>query len=272
MGTTQRLAPGVSNEPNWGDLSKSVTIIAKTVETEKSLGNNNIDPQEEKYQQIIRKRHKYLQSAVKQLIKTGGGEKKVTNGKSSSIGKAGIKSAQKIKNFFIGVGNVGLQQTLINIDANFGSLASKTLQEVVDFLLIFCSDSNEGMDETAANNASCEVMKDIAKAAGNSIDKFEQMIKECVGGKGLTDLLCKFWGLYIFEHLSQRFEEKVKQQKGVEIGKKTFEIIKDDILGQVKLLNNKESIAKINWKGSSGKKEIEKIFNSIIKIICNEND
>jgi hypothetical protein len=70
------------------------------------------------------------------------------------------------------------------------------------------------MDETAANNASCEIMKELAALAGNDLDKFELLVKEYVEGKGLADLLCKFWGLYIFDHLSQRFEEKIKQQKG----------------------------------------------------------
>lgn len=151
-------------------------------------------------------------------------------------------------------------------------MQGKTFQEVLDYLLIFCSDSNEGMDETAANNASCEIMKELAALAGNDLDKFEQLIQEYVEGNGMGDLLCKFWGLYIFEHLSQRFEEKVKQQKGVEIGKETFKIIKDDILGQVKVLNTQRPVAKTDWKGNAGKNEIEKIFDSVIKIICDEND
>jgi hypothetical protein len=78
--------------------------------------------------------------------------------------------------------------------------------------------------------------------------------------------------LYIFEHLSQRFEEKVKQQKGVEIGKETFKIIKEDILGQVEILNTQRPVVSIDWKGEEGIREQEKIFDSVIKIICDEND
>ena len=128
------------------------------------------------------------------------------------------------------------------------------------------------MDETAANNASCEIFKELAEIVGNDLNKFEQLIKEYVDGKGLSDILCKFWGLYIFEHLSQRFEEKIKQQKGVEISKETFKVIKEDILGQVKVLNTQRPVEKIDWKGNEGKREEEKIFDSVIKIICDEND
>lgn len=273
MGTTQRMTPGVSGEPNWGDLNKSITNISKTVEKEKELDNNEtITPQEEakQYKRIFDRRSAHLKAAFNNLVRTGGGRSKISSGKSSSIGKAGRKSAGKITGFFTGVGSNGLQQTLVDI--GFGSLQGKTFQEVIDYLLVFCSDSNEGMDETAANNASCEIMKELAELAGDDLDKFEKLVKEYIEGTGLGDLLCKFWGLYIFEHLSQRFEEKVKQQKGMEIGKDTFKIIKADILGQVKVLNTQRPVTKIDWKGDAGKIEIEKIFDSVIKIICDENN
>lgn len=273
MGTTQRMTPGISGEPNWGNLNKSITNVAKTVEKEKQLDNNDNISAEDAAKQfaiIEGRRNSHLKSVFNNLVRTGDGRSKISSGKSSSIGKAGRKSAGKIASFFTGVGSNGLQQTLVDI--GFGSLQGKTFQEVLDYLLVFCSDSNEGMDETAANNASCEIMRELAALAGNDLDKFEQLVKDYVEGTGLADLLCKFWGLYIFEHLSQRFEEKVKQQKGVEIGKETFKIIKADILGQVKVLNTQRSVAKIDWKGNVGKNEIEKIFDSVIKIICDENN
>ena len=273
MGTTQRMTPGVTGEPNWKDLNKSITNISKTGEKEKELENNetiNPDDEAKQYKLISERRSAHLKSTFRNLVKTGGGRSKISSGKSTSIGKAGIKSAGKITSFFASIGSNGLQQTLIDI--GFGSLQDKTFQEVLDFLLVFCTESNEGMDETAANNASCEIMKDLAELSGNDIDKFEELAKEYVDGKGLSDMLCRFWGLYIFEHLSQRFEEKVKQQKGIGIGKETFKIIKNDILGQVKVLNIQRPVAQIDWRGQAGKKEIEKIFDSVIKIICDEKN
>ena len=272
MGTTQRMTPGVSGEPNWPDLSKTITHISKTIEDENNLDNQTFSPQEEAklFKRINDRRSVHIKSAFRHLVATGGGRKNISAGKSKSIGKAGFKSANKITGFFSGVSGNGLQQTLTDI--GFGSLQGKTFQEVIDFLLIFCSESNEGMDETAANKASCEVMKEIAELAGNDLSKFEELVKEYVDGIGLSEMLCKFWGLYIFEHLSQRFKEKIEQNKGSEIAKETFKIIKDDILGQVKVLNTQRPVTKIDWKGNAGKDEIEKIFDSIIKIICDENN
>lgn len=273
MGTTQRMTPGVSGEPNWGGLNVSITNISKTIEREIELEDNeNINPEDQarQYSRIIDKRNNHLRSAYRNLVKSGGGRANITSGRSSSIGRAGIRSAGKIANFFSRVGNTGLQQTLTDI--GFGSLQGKTFQEVLDFLLVFCSETNEGMDETAANNASCEIMKELAELTGNDLLKFEELVKEYVEGKGLSDLLCKFWGIYIFEHLSQRFEEKIQQQKGIENAKETYKIIKDDILGQVRVLNTQRPIERIDWRGNAGNIEIEKIFDSIIKIICNETN
>lgn len=290
MGTTQRINPGVTNQPNWGDLSNSITQIAKTLEQEKKLDNeeakeNEKDRKEDenddnknplvndnskRFQKISDRRTEHINKAFKNLVKTGGGRKAIASGKSSSIGKAGLKSAGKLTGFFTSVANNGLDKTLADI--GFGSLQGKSFNDVIDYLLIYCSDSNQGMDETAANKASCEIMKEIAAQSDNDVKKYQDLIKELVDGQGLADTLCEFWGLYIFEHLSQRFEEKIQQQKGEEVRKETFKIIKDDILGRVKVLNTQRAVSKIDWNKTEGKKEIEKIFDSIIKIICNEKN
>lgn len=283
MGTTQRINPGVTNQPNWADLSNSITQIAKTLEQEKKLDDEESKKDEKddskktetsdsskQYKKILDRRTEHIRSVFKNLVKTGGGRKAITSGKSSSIGKAGLKSAGKLAGFFSSVATNGIDKTLVDI--GFGALKGKSFKDVIDYLLIYCSDSNQGMDETAANKASCEIMKEIAAQSENDLIKYQDLIKELVDGKGLADTLCRFWGLYIFEHLSQRFEEKIQQQKGEEISKETFKTIKNDILGRIKVLNQQREVSKIDWNKAEGKKEIEKIFDSVIKIICNEKN
>lgn len=280
MGTTQRISPGVTNQPNWKSLNSSVTNVAKTVEKETEIEqeeNNNSEDKspeqvvqiEKQYKKMIVRRENHLKSTYKNLIKTGGGAQNISKGKSNSIGKAGLKSSGKIVNFFSSVGSIGLQNALAEI--GFGRLDGKNIENVIDFLVVYCSDGATGMDETAANKASSEVLNQIAIDSGNDIDKFEQLLKDSVDGNGLSNLLCSFWGYYIFEHLSQRFKEKITQHRGEPVSSETFRIIKDDILGRVKVLNESRPISKIDWKGSEGKKEIEVIFESIINILCDEN-
>jgi hypothetical protein len=273
MGTTQRISPGVKNQPNWKELNSSVTNIAKTVEKESELEQNKEQKQpeiaEKEHKKLIERRNNHIKSAFKNLIKTGGGSSNVSKGKSSSIGRAGLKTSGKIVNFFSGVSSNGLRQTLEEI--GFGSLEGKTVEDIVDFLIVYCSDTTTGLDETAANKASSEVFKEIEIEVGNDYDKFELLLKTYADGNGLSNLLCLFWGNYIFEHLSQRFKEKITQQRGESVSKETFKIIKDDILGRIKVLNEDNPVVKINWKGQEGKNTIESIFKSIINIICDEN-
>ncbi len=275
MGTTQRILPGVPGEPNWGDLNKSITHIAKTVEKEKSdeanPDNKTTEEVGREYKKLAERRTYHINAAFRNLVKTGGGAKKISSGRSNSIGKAGIKSSIKIVQFFSQAQSLGLKQALINI--GFGNLAGKSINDVIDYLLVYCAEANAGMDETAANKASCEVLNEIAEQSGNDLDEFEQLLKDYVDGMGLSDLLCRFWGYYIFEHLSQRFQEKISQQRGESTSSETFKIIKDDILGRIKVLNENRPVAQIDWKGKEGEQEIESIFASIITILYGtEND
>ncbi len=275
MGTTQRIVPGVTNEPQWGDLTRSITGVAKTVgkesETDEEIDKTpeEIKKDERQYKKLINRRNKHVNAVFKNLIRTGGGSTHVSSGNSKSLGRAGRKSAGKIAGFFSGVSQNGLQKELNKI--GFGSLIGKSVQDILDFLLVYTSGTNTGMDETAASKASCEVFDEIAEQTGNDLDEFEKLIQETVDGNGLENILCRFWGLYIFEHLSQRFAEKIEQQKGSEICKETFKIIKDDILGRIEVLNDHRPIKQIDWNGDEGSKEIDKIFKSIINIICDED-
>jgi len=275
MGTTQRIVPGVTGKPNWGALSRSVTGVAKTVEKEAETEVEGAKTPEEikkenkQYKTLIKRRDNHIKAAFKNLIQTGGGSKTVSSGKSKSLGRAGRKSARKIAGFFSGVSQNGLQKELNKI--GFGSLTGKSVQDIIDYLLVYTSDSNTGMDETAASKASCEVFEEMAAQTGNDIREFEKLLQESVDGNGLENILCRFWGLYIFEHLSQRFEEKIEQEKGTEISKETFKIIKDDIIGRIEVLNKDRPVKKIDWSGDEGSTEIDIIFESIINIICDED-
>jgi hypothetical protein len=271
MGTTQRLSPGVKGQPNWGSLNQSVTQVAKTVEQEEKDERDAISQDQAKidkaYKKLNERRTYHLKATFNNLVKTGGGSKAISTGKSTSIGRAGLTSSGKFVRFFSQVSSSGLQPALRDI--GFGNLTGKSVQDIVDYLLVYCSDSNTGMDETAANKASCEVLNDLAIQAQNDLTAFESLLKELVEGTGMADLICSFWGHYIFEHLSQRFQEKITQERGAEVSNTTFKIIKEDILLQVKVLNTSRPVAKIEWKGKEGKTEIERIFESIIKIISN---
>ena len=280
MGTTQRIIPGVTGEPNWGSLTSSITAMANAVGQELAISDDltaaleiastnpseankkNVDGVIKRQHEIIARRQNHFNSSLSNLIKTGGGRDKVASGKSASLGKAGLRSSKRISSFFISVKSAGLNNSLQRIGFN---VRGKTLTEIVDFLLVHFTDTSSGMDEVAANMASCQLLSEIADGA-KSIKEFEKEIASIVNDNRLTEILCKFFGLYLFEHLSQRFQEKITQMKQEAISSETFSIIKEDILGQVTRLGKSRDLSKVDWKGTDGRQSEESIFNSIIKI------
>lgn len=272
MGTTQRIRPGVPGEPNWGNLSRSISSIAKTVEKEQEEDTeedaNPSEPHREEeakhHAALILRRNHHIRSAFKRLIETGGGRQSISSGRSRSLGRAGLRSTRKLVYFISNAASQGLQPLLDEI--GFGSLTGKTVKDVIDYLLIYCTDSSAGMDETAANNATCEVLKLLDIQSNNNLEDFEQSLKDYIDGSGLGDMLCSFWGHYIYEHLSQRFQEKITQEKGEAISNETFRIIKADIMGQVRLLNENRPVSQIDWRGEEGINAIKEIFESIIRL------
>ena len=61
MGTTQRIVPGVKGQPNWGDLNKSIIHIAKTVEKEQRI---------EEEEKLIPKREDSDEIRIIHILKT----------------------------------------------------------------------------------------------------------------------------------------------------------------------------------------------------------
>src|SRR6476659_702349 len=106
MGTTQRIIPGVTGEPNWPNLSNSITALANTIDKETEISNeleaendaNNADPKradnlriqnlEKELAKMVARRNQHFKSAIQNLIKTGGGRIRVSKGQSASLGRA----------------------------------------------------------------------------------------------------------------------------------------------------------------------------------------
>jgi hypothetical protein len=294
MGTTQRIGTGVKNEPNWGDLNTSITSIAKAVEEilkdekkkeqkaeldektkqkesdekkveeKEKLAKDTASKDAKTYKRLVDRRDVHVKSVFDRLVKIGGGSKSISSGQSKVMGRAGLKSAGKLVSFISDVQQKGWDETLKSIV--IGNVAGKTVEEVLDHLKIYCGDSSVGMDEIAANNALCEVLKELGEEAGDNYDDFKSLIESYTEDNKLYDLMTRYFGYYIFEYLSERLEEKISQTRGEDVSSETFKQIKEYIMGRVYRVNKQRSVSEIDWHGNEGKNEIEKIFESVIKI------
>lgn len=276
MGTTQRIKSGAFGEPNWGNLSSSLTHLAKTIEQENNLSSEKTEDEKElkrikkELNKLAKKQKKYKENIYNYLKKISGGSKNGSNKKPHSFGKAGLKSSVKFARFIYSVGHSGLNVALKEFGVK--NIEGKNLNEIINQLFVYFSEDSIGLDEIAANKAVTEVLEELAKEANNSLDEFEKKLNTIVNSNELSEIICKFFGHYIFEYLSQRFKEKITSEKGGPVSKETFCLIKEDIFGQILVLNAKKSVKNIDWKGQEGAIEIEKIFNSIINILCEEDE
>lgn len=266
MGTTQRIGSGVKNEPNWGNLTISVTSAAKAAEELEQIEDNEIQNIKvtKRIIKLEKRKGNHIKASINRLVKIGGGSRNISSGGSKTFGRAGLKSSNNLITFFTAVSTSGIKDALNQI--GFGSIEGKKTQDVIDFLSIYCSNSSIGMDEAAANSAMYETLKNIASEVDDNIESLEQLMKSYIDEDILSNILCSFFGKYIYEYLWERLEERIRQVRGKEVSNSTFDSIKKEIQGRVELLNIDHPLQKINWNGTDGKKEIEKIFESILKI------
>lgn len=276
MGTTQRIKSGPLGEPNWGNLSSSVTYLAKAIEQENQIGLEDTVGEEERkkiekeLEKIRKKQKQFRKNIYNYLKKISGGLKSSGSKKSHSFGKAGFKSSVKLASFISSVSHSNLNVVLQ--ESGIQNIEGKNFNEIINQIFVYFSEDSTGLDETAANKAITELLEEIAKEANNSLEDFEKKLKTIANSNELSEIICKFFGYYIFEYLSQRFKEKITSKKGESVSRETFDIIKEDILGQILVLNERKSIKDIDWKGQEGVIEMEEIFDSIINILCDEDE
>lgn len=271
MGTTTRVGSGARNEPNWGNLSTAITSAAKAIadlEKEDQRPESSVPAevllQAKYHNKLVQRRDGHVRSAFERLVKLGGGSRTIASGGSAKVGRAGIRASSRMSGFFGGVATSGLETILATI--GFGALAGRTIREVVDYLISWCGDTATGMDETAANQAICTVLRQLEIEAKGDMTNLENLFKEYANTEKLAELLCTFFGVYIFEYLSERFEERLRQLRGETVTRETFDRIRREIMGRVKRLNDSRPVAKIDWVSATGKAQIEKIFEAVIKI------
>ncbi len=264
MGTTQRIVPGVTGEPNWGSLSHGVTTVAGTVEKEKNETDKET-PDAAKLNRLSKRKAKQIKVAASRLILAAGGRASVKTGQSSTVGKAGRRGASRLASFFSTVSTGGLAAAISSANLPLANLAGLSVDEIIQRVILYCSDGSTGMDETAANAACNHLMQQLAEQAMTP-EAYEVAIQTAIANNGVEYLLCEYFGLYIFEHLSQRFQEKITQVRGQAVSAATFNEIKLDIIGRVHVIGAERPVSSINWQSAQGQHIIDDIFDSILSI------
>ena len=296
MGTSHRHTPTVIGEPNWGKASASVTSIANAEEeldnldkelADKENIDDNFDGNENGEEQIgskpatperIAKRQRLLDSqirrnyhhAVRNLVRAAGGRERVSSGGSRAIGYAGVVIAGGLVSAISNIVKNGLSDWLSR--RGVPTLEGKSCQDVLDLIREYIEAGVAGMDNTAANEALECVMDELGGKIGEDIYTFDAAMAGILASNDLKNLLDKFFGMYIFSHLSQNFQEKLEYEKGSKIMNDTMNEIKELIMDDIQRSQGGRDASTIDWRTEEGKAFIQQEFDRIIYILSGNED
>lgn len=135
-----------------------------------------------------------------------------------------------------------------------------------------CSDTVVGMDETAANQALSEILQILDNTINNSTLDVEKVLNNCLEKEQLQDVIDTFFGVYIYAHLSQNFEEKLTKKYSQKEVAKYMADIKDLIISDIKQGVNGLNSTQIDWNSEEGNSYITEEFNRIISVFVHDED
>ena len=282
MGTSQRHNPSVAGQPNWGKSSLSLSAAIKNLErldildAEDNKKANDIDnirvassTRRKQRERIAASYRKNIHNAVSRLVKASGGKRKVTSGSSRALGHAGIAV---LSNFLGAIAEIQKKGLSCWLAEKGITLDSKSWKEISDILKDLCSDTVVGMDETAANQALSEILQILDNTINNSTLDIEEVLNNCLGKEQLQDVIDTFFGVYIYAHLSQNFEEKLTKKYSQKEVAKYMADIKDLIISDIKQGVNGLNSTQIDWNSEEGNSYITEEFNRIISVFVHDED
>lgn len=282
MGTSQRHNPSVAGQPNWGKSSLSLSAAIKNLErldildAEDNKKANDIDnirvassTRRKQRERIAASYRKNIHNAVSRLVKASGGKRKVTSGSSRALGHAGIAV---LSNFLGAIAEIQKKGLSCWLAEKGITLDSKSWKEISDILKDLCSDTVVGMDETAANQALSEILQILDNTINNSTLDVEKVLNNYLGKEQLQDVIDTFFGVYIYAHLSQNFEEKLTKKYSQKEVAKYMADIKDLIISDIKQGVNGLNSTQIDWNSEEGNSYITEEFNRIISVFVHDED
>lgn len=262
MGTSQSISPGVSGDPNWGQTSSAVTNFANSIENEIK------NPSLVSSQQYNVKRNAKLKNILNRYVKAAGGRQNISSGKSAKGGKAAISTASAFGGFLNVVANGNLRTYTEN--KGLSNFATRSKDEVLNFLLEDICGATTNFDEGAAKSALDKLLNVLLERADSS-DDVDQILQEKVAEYGIERILIDFFGTYIFEHLSQPIQERLFERKGENVCNKTMDEIQKFIDSELETIQSTTGITGINWDNPVECENVSKeIFNNILNVFENE--
>lgn len=114
-----------------------------------------------------------------------------------------------------------------------------------------------------------EGLKDMMNETFSNI---EETLQSILNDQQLQEIIDKFFGVYIFVHLSQNFTEKLEKKYTQEKVDQYMKQIKEQIISDIQEGIHGSKSINVDWNGVEGKKFISEEFNKILNIFDNDED
>jgi len=224
MGTSKSFSALTKKMPNWPSFSSTVT---------KSCDGSTLS--KEKASQIL-----------KGYVTAIGGAATAGRGSSSVAGKSGIRTAIKLGGFFGAfIGSGGKIEEALR-STGLTDFENKSVAEIINHLIEYSAGPSSTIDDKAAKEASRLLLEEIIGTA-NSIEELEAILNEVFEKHTHEELIIKYFGYYILEHLSVWFYEKLVKEKGKDECTGLFRQIKDFIFESLRNVNKNRPLQNIKW-------------------------
>lgn len=237
MGTSKSFSEtGHSIIPNWGNLSTAMTTSC----------NSTTVPI-----------HK-LTTILKRYIVAIGGSRKAGQGNSKIGGRSGLKTAKNLGAFFGAFTSSGNNLREALKSTGLTDFENKSVADVINHLIEFCSGVASTIDENAAKEASRLLLEELVDSA-EDIDEVEELLSKTFEENTSEDLIIKYFGYYVYEHLSKWFYEHLIKKKNESDCNNLFRQIKEFIFERLKEVQRSNPLQNVNW----GSNEADNLMKNI---------
>jgi len=229
--------------PNWGNLSSALTSNCDS-STLPALK---------------------LKSIMGNFVSTLGSASVGGRGGSRVGGRSSIRTAKKIGGVFskfISSGN-NIRETLASI--GLSDIDNKTVNDVINHLIEYCSGSATSIDDIAAKEATRLLLEELIGQA-ESIEEVENLLQSTFNDNSLEDIIIKYFAYYINELLSKWFYENLIKNKNESDCNNLFIQIKNYIVEKVTDMHRNNPLQNVDWSSNEADRLIKNIQQDILTI------
>lgn len=243
MGTSKSYSASIKGQPQWGDLSRTITGSCDgNVVASSTLGN-----------------------IISKYVSVIGGSGRAGRGASRIGGRAGIRTAKNIGAFLGAFSSSGGNISEALTQVGLPGLENLPLNEVIDRLLEHCTGPSSTLDDVAAKAASQMILEELVGDA-QTIEEWQDYLTKALDNETLEEVIERYFGYYIFEHLSVMFYEKLIVDKGKSECDSLFKQIRDYVFEKIKNMNKINPLKNINWSGEDADRLIKNIQEDVLKV------